>query len=87
LTHPSFFEATATKEDRAAANVATAIAVGASAEAEASTTSEISSSNTTFLFPSRSSEILTAASLVPSWTEYMNSNTIRIHTKQKLVFL
>ncbi len=49
-----------------AANIAggTAIAARASADAEASTTSDISSPKTAFIFTSRSSEILTAASLV-----------------------
>jgi hypothetical protein len=60
----SLFAATATIEDTAAANVVgmTAITAGASAAAEASTKSDVYSPNTAFIFPSRSSEILAAAS-------------------------
>jgi hypothetical protein len=59
---PSLFVDTATTEDTAEANVGvTAITMGA-LDADASTTSDVSSPNTAFIFPSRSSEILAVAS-------------------------
>jgi hypothetical protein len=61
---PSLFADTATTEDTMEANVGvTAIAVAAS-DADASTTYDVSSPNTAFIFPSRSSEILAVASLL-----------------------
>ena len=61
---PSLFADTATTEDTVEANVeVTAITAGA-LDADASTTSDVSSPNTAFIFPSRSSEILAVASLL-----------------------